>query len=54
MKLDAAPQRHDAARDNRFEPAGRKHGNANAGGASGQPQGSAMASAFARVQGLRR
>jgi uncharacterized protein len=54
MKLDAAPARRDGPRDNRFEGAGR-------GGGYGQsqrradpaPQG-AMASAFAKLQGLKK
>jgi len=53
MKLDAAPQRKDAPRDNRFEPAGRHRGGERASPAA-QPQGSAMASAFAKLQGLKR
>jgi len=50
MKLDAAPQRKDAPRENRFEPGGRQRGQAQ----PAQPQGSAMASAFAKLQGLKR
>jgi len=69
MKLDGAPARkdgpHSARSDNRFEPAGRD--NRHRGGASGggsyssgytaPPQaaaGSAMASAFAKLQGLKK
>jgi len=52
MKLDAAPARRDAPRDNRFEAAGRRpHG---AGRAAQPVGGSAMASAFAKLQGLNR
>jgi len=55
MKLDAAPQRKDAPRDNRFEPAGRQRGHNDGRHASAPaPQGSAMASAFAKLQGLKR
>ncbi|MEI7785459.1 MAG: S1 RNA-binding domain-containing protein, partial [Betaproteobacteria bacterium] len=53
MKLDAAPARRDAPRDNRFEGAGR--------GQRPPPQRQAepaspgaMASAFAKLQGLRK
>ena len=67
MKLDAAPARRDAPRDNKFEGAGRDHrqrgggggGGGNFGGgnyASAPPAatGSAMASAFAKLQGLKK
>ena len=55
MKLDAAPARKDAPRDNRFEPAGRARGHDGGRHApAAQPQGSAMASAFAKLQGLKR
>jgi len=55
MKLDAAPARKDAPRDNRFEPAGRARGpQAGRQTPAAQPQGSAMASAFAKLQGLKR
>jgi uncharacterized protein len=55
MKLDAAPQRKDAPRDNRFEPAGRQRGQDGGRHATAAaPQGSAMASAFAKLQGLKR
>jgi uncharacterized protein len=65
MKLDAAPARKDGPRDNRFEHAGRdnrQRGGAGVGasygsGNSTQPQavaGSAMASAFAKLQGLKK
>ncbi len=65
MKMDAAPARKDGPRDNRFEHAGRD--NRQRGGAGGvgsyssgytaPPQaaaGSAMASAFAKLQGLKK
>ncbi|MCZ2495756.1 S1 RNA-binding domain-containing protein [Xylophilus sp. Kf1] len=52
MKLDAAPPRRDAARDNRFEPAGRGRGpQRGAPDTAAAPVGSAMASAFARLKG---
>ncbi|MFM6986190.1 MAG: Tex family protein [Hydrogenophaga sp.] len=59
MKLDAAPARRDGPRDNRFEPSRGGHGRGGyAGGQGGgnrQPEaGGAMASAFARLQGLKR
>ena len=69
MKLDAAPPRKDgaggrAAGDNRFEPASRQQrggaGHAGGAGRSGSGQGagqgapSAMASAFAKLQGTKR
>ena len=64
MKLDAAPARKDAPRDNRFEPANRNQrggGNFTSGqgnqrndrGQSAAPA-SAMASAFAKLQGSKR
>ena len=52
MKLDAAPARRDGPRDNRFEGAGR--GQQVQRGRDAVPQGSAMASAFAKLQGLKR
>ncbi len=52
MKLDAAPARRDGPRDNRFEGAGR--GQQVQRGRDALPQGSAMASAFAKLQGLKR
>ncbi|WP_342128616.1 Tex family protein [Hydrogenophaga sp. OTU3427] len=52
MKLDAAPARKDGPRDNRFEGAGR--GQQVQRGRDALPQGSAMASAFAKLQGLKR
>ncbi|WP_066263839.1 Tex family protein [Hydrogenophaga flava] len=60
MKLDAAPARKDGQRDNRFEPSrgGPRGGHAGGytggqGGGQRQPEaGGAMASAFAKLQGL--
>ncbi|WP_234263676.1 Tex family protein [Hydrogenophaga sp. NFH-34] len=58
MKLDAAPARKDGPRDNRFEPArgGPRGGYAGGqGGGQRQPEAAgAMASAFAKLQGLKR
>jgi uncharacterized protein len=64
MKLDAAPARRDGPRDNRFENAGRGNsygGNRGGREAYAQPQrGSqptqqgAMASAFAKLQGIKK
>jgi len=62
MKLDAAPARRDGPRDNRFESAGRgnSYGGGNRGGYAqpqrgNQPeQQNAMASAFAKLQGLKK
>jgi uncharacterized protein len=65
MKMDAAPARKDGPRDNRFEHAGRdnrQRGGAGSGGSyssgyTAPPQaaaGSAMASAFAKLQGLKK
>ena len=65
MKLDAAPARRDGPRDNRFEGAGRgnNYGGGNRGGRDNfaQPQRgnqptqpNAMASAFAKLQGLKK
>jgi len=60
MKLDAAPARKDArdgAGANRFEPAGRSQrggGEASRGGRAQGESPSAMASAFAKLQGLKR
>lgn len=58
MKLDAAPARRDGPRDNRFEAASR---NQQGRGGYAQPQSrndaqpqSAMASAFAKLQGLKK
>jgi protein Tex len=60
MKLDAAPARKDGPRDNRFEHAPRGHSPRGAGGSSGGGRqdsntgAGAMASAFAKLQGLKR
>ena len=61
MKLDAAPARRDGPRDNRFESAGRGNSHGGNRGGYAQPQrGSqpeqqnAMASAFAKLQGLKK
>ena len=57
MKLDAAPPRKDgdrgAPRDNRFEPAGR-HQRSGGRDTGAVPGASAMASAFAKLQGFKR
>ena len=55
MKLDAAPARRDGPRENRFEGAGRAgrgYAQPQRGGNDSAPQ-SAMASAFAKLQGRR-
>jgi uncharacterized protein len=52
MKLDAAPARRDGPRENRYEGAGR--GQQVQRGRDALPQGGAMASAFAKLQGLKR
>ncbi len=60
MKLDAAPTRRDGPRDNKFEGAGpgpRQRGGGGGGGYTSPPAagaGSAMASAFAKLQGLKK
>lgn len=65
MKLDAAPARRDGPRDNKFEGAGRDNrqrgGGSGGGGYTSPPaagvtagSGSAMASAFAKLQGLKK
>ncbi|PIT80950.1 Tex family protein [Limnohabitans sp. JirII-31] len=57
MKLDAAPARRDGTRDNRFEHAGRDNRARGGGGYTAPPQaaqGSAMASAFAKLQSLKK
>jgi uncharacterized protein len=64
MKLDAAPARRDGPRDNKFEGAGRDNRQRGAGGGGGYTSppaagvaagsGSAMASAFAKLQGLKK
>ncbi|ABM37252.1 Tex family protein [Polaromonas naphthalenivorans] len=55
MKLDAAPARRDAPRDNRFE--GARPGTQNRGGArqgAPQPASTAMESAFSKLAGLKK
>jgi uncharacterized protein len=60
MKLDAAPARRDGPRDNKFEGAGRENRQRGAGSGGGYTSppaagsGSAMASAFAKLQGLKK
>ena len=59
MKLDAAPARRDGPRDNKFEGAGpgnRQRGGGSGGGYTSPPAaaGSAIASAFAKLQGLKK
>jgi protein Tex len=58
MKLDAAPARRDGPRDNKFEGAGRDNRQRGGGGGYTSPpaagSGSAMASAFAKLQGLKK
>ncbi|WP_019428989.1 Tex family protein [Limnohabitans sp. Rim47] len=57
MKLDAAPARRDGPRDNKFEGAGRDNRQRGGGGYTSPPAtgaGSAMASAFAKLQGLKK
>jgi uncharacterized protein len=57
MKLDAAPGRKDGPLDNRFEHAGRDQRPRTGGGykpPTPAPAGSAMASAFAKLQGLKK
>ena len=55
MKLDAAPARRDAPRDNRYEGAGRDQRQRGGGSYTSAPAGnSAMASAFAKLQGLKK
>ena len=57
MKLDAAPARKDGPQDNRFEHAGRDQRPRTGGGykpTAPAPAGSAMASAFAKLQGLKK
>jgi protein Tex len=53
MKLDAAPARKDGPRDNRFEPSRGGQGRGQGGPRQSEPAG-AMASAFAKLQGLKR
>ncbi|MCB2018853.1 MAG: S1 RNA-binding domain-containing protein, partial [Hydrogenophaga sp.] len=61
MKLDAAPARKDGPRENRYEPSrggprgGYAGGQGGHGGGQRQPEpAGAMASAFAKLQGLNR
>jgi uncharacterized protein len=65
MKMDAAPAKRDGPRDNRFEHAGRDNRQRSGSGSGGSyssgytapPQaaaGSAMASAFAKLQNLKK
>jgi uncharacterized protein len=54
MKLDAAPARRDAQRDNRFEGAGRGRQAPPARRDAAPPPAGQMASAFAKLQGLRK
>jgi len=54
MKLDAAPARRDAPRDNRFESAGRGRQAAPARRDATPAPAGQMASAFAKLQGLRK
>jgi protein Tex len=59
MKLDAEPARRDGPRDNKFEGAGRDHRQRGGGGGGytsppAAGSGSAMASAFAKLQGLKK
>ena len=61
MKLDAAPARRDGPRDNKFEGAARGERAPNRSASQGynqrpEPaeQGNAMASAFAKLQGLKK
>jgi uncharacterized protein len=56
MRTDAAPARRDGPRDNKFEGAGRDQRQRNGGGYTSAPAtgGSAMASAFAKLQGLKK
>jgi protein Tex len=56
MKLDAAPARRDAPRENRFEGAGRdqRAQGGRQGAQQDAPANTAMAGAFAKLQGLRK
>jgi uncharacterized protein len=57
MRTDAAPARRDGPRDNKFEGAGRdQRQRSGGGGYTSTPAagGSAMASAFAKLQGLKK
>ncbi|MES3011351.1 MAG: Tex family protein [Pseudomonadota bacterium] len=54
MKLGDAPARRDGPRDNRFEGANRQQQAPRRHAPSAAPESSAMASAFAKLQGLRK
>ena len=54
MKLDAAPSRRDGPRDNRFEGAGRGQQQQGSRRDNAPPAAGQMASAFAKLQGLRK
>ncbi len=55
MRTDAAPARRDGPRENKFEGAGRDQRQRGGGGYTSAPAGgSAMASAFAKLQGLKK
>ncbi len=54
MRLDGAPARRDGPRDNRFEAPGRGQQRHHGGGRTEPAQGTAMASAFAKLQTLRK
>jgi len=56
MRTDAAPARRDGPRDNKFEGAGRDQRQRGGGSYTSAPAagGSAMASAFAKLQGLKK
>jgi len=57
MKLEAVPARKDGPHENRFEHAGRDQRPRTGGGykpPAPPPAGSAMASAFAKLQGLKK
>jgi protein Tex len=53
MKLDGAPARRDAPRENRFE-AGKGAGRSSFNAPQRAPQSTAMGDAFAKLQGLRK
>jgi len=53
MKLDAAPARRDGPRDNRYEPARGAPRHSQGGNRQTEPS-SAMASAFAKLQSLKK
>jgi uncharacterized protein len=58
MKMDAAPARREgrdgASRDNRYQPAGRDQRARGPHGGGGASQNTAMASAFAKLQDLKK